>query len=378
MALTLIDARCLADANGGGVARVARLWIERSTYNTKQITYSKDPSIGHPESGSDTEQITNTLSDSSNKPKRVQPDKIASKNEIACVTTGMRPSQSVEKFCRENDFKYLHLRIPNKLWTLGCLTGILSLTRSAERRVGKIDRVLLPNLAFAGRMTRPYGLLLHDLSFLIEPHWFGWRRRWWHRLLPVKSLISGADKIHCVSEQTRRDTIRLTGIPTERTAVFRFDPKLPSVVAVRPAWLPDNLGRYALMLGGNDPRKNVCTAISAITNFNLEHKDSPLVPIVIGGPVRKAHNPNLLSCMYAPGKVSDQELAFLYGHASVFLYPSWYEGFGLPLHEAHQYGTPCISSTAGALPETAPLGTVFCNPAKPHEWLAAITAIAGK
>jgi glycosyltransferase involved in cell wall biosynthesis len=62
-------------------------------------------------------------------------------------------------------------------------------------------------------------------------------------------------------------------------------------------------------------------------------------------------------------------------HASVFLYPSWYEGFGLPLHEAARFGTPCIASTAGALPETAPEGTHFAPPGKPHLWKKALEMV---
>ncbi|MFA6430023.1 MAG: glycosyltransferase, partial [Patescibacteria group bacterium] len=72
---------------------------------------------------------------------------------------------------------------------------------------------------------------------------------------------------------------------------------------------------------------------------------------------------------------NDRALAALYKNAAAFLYPSWYEGFGLPLHEAAQFHTPCLASTASALPETAPKGTQFAPPAKPHLWAAAIKEI---
>jgi glycosyltransferase involved in cell wall biosynthesis len=68
--------------------------------------------------------------------------------------------------------------------------------------------------------------------------------------------------------------------------------------------------------------------------------------------------------------VTDEQLSDLYRTASAVLYPSWYEGFGLPLHEAARYGTPCLASIMGSLPETAPTGTVFAPPAKPHLWAA--------
>ncbi|MSR85127.1 glycosyltransferase, partial [Candidatus Uhrbacteria bacterium] len=72
---------------------------------------------------------------------------------------------------------------------------------------------------------------------------------------------------------------------------------------------------------------------------------------------------------------SDSAIATLMKHASTFLYPSWYEGFGIPLHEAARFGTPCISSTASALPETAPAGTIFADPAKPHHWAEGLKMI---
>jgi glycosyltransferase involved in cell wall biosynthesis len=72
---------------------------------------------------------------------------------------------------------------------------------------------------------------------------------------------------------------------------------------------------------------------------------------------------------------SRAQLQTLYAQASCVAYPSWYEGFGIPLHEASVYGTPCISSTAGALPETAPPGTLFAPPQKPHLWVEALELV---
>jgi len=358
MARILIDARSLADATGGGIPRVARIWIKQQTTETndvKRITNNDDP-----------------LGQKTWDAGRATPD------EFACVTTGMKPSAIVKDFCEQNNLKYLHLRIPNKLWTLGCLLGIASLTRSAERRIGKIDKVLLPNLGFTGKLYRPYDLLLHDLSFLLEPRWFSWKRRLWHKLMPVKRLIRQADHLDCVSERTRRDAIRLCGADANRTSRFVFDPTLPETEAQRPAWLSPNVNRFILMLGGSDARKNTGTALAAISAYNFTNPEKYLVPVVLGAKKCPTHGQTSLPCIVNKNTVTDNELAYLYKHAAALLYPSWYEGFGLPLHEARAFGTPCVASTAGALPETAPPDTLFCNPAKPHEWLAAIELICNK
>ena len=352
----LIDARAIADPNAGGVGRVARLWILEIV--TGELDVTRYPlSVIRTESTAPTDHGS-PITD----------------HEFLCITTGLSPSATVKEFCDKLGVRYLHLRIPNKIWTLGCWLKIFALDRAAEKKVGPIDRVFLPNLGFTGKLTRPYELLLHDVSFAIEPRWFTWRMRLWHRLLPIRKLITNAEKLHCVSQRTSDDTVRLYGVRDDKCEVFKFDAALPAASPIRPSWLPQSALRYVLLMGGADPRKNVETALCAITEFNFKHPDQSLVPIVLGGH-GKGNCPKGGPCVRPPAKVTDAELHFLYANALAFLYPSWYEGYGLPLHEAKSHQTPCVASTAGALPETTPQGTIFCHPAKPHEWLAALELI---
>jgi glycosyltransferase involved in cell wall biosynthesis len=328
MARTLIDARALADSRSGGVGRAARFWIKGS---------------------------------------------INSEKSAFLVTTGWKPSVTVQNFCDENGYQYLHLKIPNKLWTLFCFLKWASLSKSAERKIGSIDSVLLPNLGFVGKMYRPYQLLIHDLSFIIEPHWFTLRRRWWHKLMPVRQLIEDAERVDCVSGQTKKDVLKIFKVDERKIHVIpAMDFGLPAIQASRPNWLSNSIQRFVLLLGGSDPRKNIHTALRAVEAYNIQHTTLPIVPIVLGGRVKCPSGQCPLAYVKAPDHVNDSELAYLYQNAKAILYPSWYEGFGLPLHEAHQFKTPIIASTAGALSETAPPGTVFCHPAKPHEWLMAL------
>jgi glycosyltransferase involved in cell wall biosynthesis len=332
MARILIDLRCLAEGTGG-VGRAARCWIERHLAE--------------------------------------HPDDIC-----AGLTTGLKPLEPARAFCEENKLAYLHLRIPNKLWTLLCFLKLASLTRTAEKHWGAFDAVLLPNIGFVGSLHRPYRLLLHDCSFLIEPRWFSWRRRLWHKLVPIKSLVENAERVDCVSAQTKRDALRLFVLDESRVSVIEpMTAGLPPGEQTRPAWLPDSIQRFVLLLGGSDPRKNIHTALRAVSTYNIQHSTLTLVPVVLGGKVCCHRGQCHLSYLKAPDKVSDAEMRYLYKNAITLLYPSWYEGFGLPLHEAHQFNTPCIASTAGALPETAPPGTLFCHPAKPHEWLMGLETL---
>lgn len=332
----LIDARAIADCKSGGINRVAKLWIT-------------DQMRPYPES------------------------------DCYCITTGIKSSQTVRNFCDQHNFNYLHIKVPNKIWTLFCHLNISSIVLTAEKKLKKpIDLLLLPNLAYTGALYRPYHILVHDLSFLIEPEWFNFKKRFWHKFVHATRRIQNADKIHCVSNQTKSDVCKLLNLPDNQCKIFNFDPNFPvptSQSQARPVWLPKTTMRFVLMLGGSDPRKNIKTALKAISYFNLQNPQQYLTPVVLGGKVSFRSEELNIAYIQAPGFVSDKELIWLYQNATTLLYPSWYEGFGLPLHEAAQFNIPIIVSTTGALSETAPHGTIFCHPAKINEWLGALEQI---
>lgn len=256
-------------------------------------------------------------------------------DELVIATTGLGTSRP----------------IPNKLVALLTFTGLSSFDQLFADQ--KADALFLPNLEFVGRPRIPYALLIHDLSFLVEPRWFDRKSRIWHMLVKPKTLIKNAAHLFAVSETTKRDLTRLLGIDPARVTVIPMglDPLPP---------LPERTrdGRFILCVGGSNPRKNAsCVSIAhAALIKDLKYKNVELV--MIGSP-------------NAP-RPSDTELFALMRDASLFCYPSWYEGFGMPLHEAARFGTPCIASTASSLPEIAPQGTTFASPAKPHHWVEAM------
>ncbi len=317
---------------------------------------------------------------------------------------------------------HIHIRIPNKLWSAACMAGLTSFDRAVEKRAGKIDAIFLPNIGFVGRIAmRPYVLLLHDLSFLIEPRWFSLKSRLWHKAIQAKRCIQNAAHLLAVSETTKRDAMRLLDIPEERITVIPVGFTLsvvahgnaPSLgIGVSPyAPTPNRYSldrggrdkpaptqggrdkpaptqnRYILALGGKDRRKNSMTAVRAIDTLRREKDFSDIELILVGAGLSRPPRIELYGEHHdtegwrdkpAPTWIHhiqhpyDSELASLYSNASVFLYPSWYEGYGLPLHEAAAFGIPRVASTSGALPETAPHGTIFADPAKPHHWVEAI------
>ncbi len=275
-------------------------------------------------------------------------------DEITCVTTGWKRSALPDRLLAHKNISHWHINIPNKLWSLGSMLGLVSFEEK------KFEAVFYPNLGFVGKARSRKirrTLLLHDLSFLIEPRWFSRKQRLWHRLIGVKQQVTSATRVLTVSETTTRDAEQFLGVARERMMTMPIGLTLPMVeasgewqVVSRP---------YVLALGGNDPRKNVATAQAAVAEFTQRTGlDMELVVVGAGG-VRP----------------TDAELDALYRGAKAFLYPSWYEGYGLPLHEAAARGTPCLASTAGALPETAPKGTLFADPSKGQHWVEGLRLI---
>jgi glycosyltransferase involved in cell wall biosynthesis len=284
--------------------------------------------------------------------RRTRPDA-----EIVTVATGWKRSK--------ND---IHLRLPNKLWSLLVFLGLTSLDRAVR---APFDELILPNVGFVGTPKIPYTVVVHDLSFIIEPRWFSFRMRVWHRAVRATRLIQRATHVWCVSHATADDVARLLHVPRERMTVLPHDIVMGTIQkpttkpSVRPA-------PYVLAFTGSR-RKNINTAVAAFARLKQDARFASLRLLLIGAyPVPfHLHPPWLTTIPF----LTDRQLHDVYQNASAFLYPSWYEGFGLPLHEAAAFGIPILASAHGALPETAPPGTILIPPAKPHLWATALRQV---
>jgi glycosyltransferase involved in cell wall biosynthesis len=158
-----------------------------------------------------------------------------------------------------------------------------------------------------------------------------------------------ADSFIAVSAFTKSEAIRHLGL-----AAGRIDVILQGVEPLTPQEpLParvSGVDRYVLFVGEAEPRKDVDTLVAAMSKLpQLLRRTTALV--IAGRNTAAAGAGGADMQIEITGQVSDERLASLYAGAAVFAFPSRYEGFGLPVLEAMQYGTPVIASDAASIPE---------------------------
>jgi glycosyltransferase involved in cell wall biosynthesis len=189
------------------------------------------------------------------------------------------------------------------------------------------------------RSSLPVVVTVHDLAVLRHPEAFTpWVRLYGRTaLLPV---LRAADRVLAVSEFTRREVVELAGVPDDRVRVT------PNAVDGR--FAPEGAvaeGDYVLAVGTLEPRKRLHVAVEAARRLGVEVR-------VVGtrgwGGVQAGGDG-----VRALGFVSDEELARLLRGARCLVYPSRYEGFGLPVLEAMRCGTPVVTSAGTAMEEVA-------------------------
>jgi glycosyltransferase involved in cell wall biosynthesis len=213
----------------------------------------------------------------------------------------------------------------------------------------------------------PAVVTVHDLSFAHRPSLMSTRDRFLFRTLVPRSARR-ADRVFAVSERTKLDLVEHYGIAEDKVVVT------PN--GVDPIFQPDGGAPegppYALFVGGIQPRKDPLSAIEALGLLN-----GNLRLILVGAEkrggdeVRSAiRRLGLEQRVELTGYLEHEELAALYRGAACLVFPSRYEGFGLPVLEAMASGTPVVATAAGAVPEVAGDAAVLVEP-DDHAALAA-------
>ncbi len=233
----------------------------------------------------------------------------------------------------------------------------------------------------------PSVVTVYDLSFMHYPQLFHAANRLYLRTLTGISCRR-ARRVIAISESTAHDVVNLLGVPAARVDVAVpgvearfFAPISEKVCAAFRAekGLPD---RFMLFVGTLEPRKNLLTLLRAYAM--LPTRDVKLV--LVGGKgwmyedvFRTIDELALGDDVLLPGYVPDVELPRWYAGAELFVYPSVYEGFGLPLLEAMATGTPVIASNTSSLPEAVGSAGMLPPPDDAEAWADAMAqAIASQ
>lgn len=258
-----------------------------------------------------------------------------------------------------------------------------------HRRIARelaLDVVHYPNQfggIFLPRAIRRV-VTLHDLTPLLFPSMHP-RRRVLAYKVAARLALGRADRIMVDSDHTGKD-------------VVAFEPRCaPAVVTVYPGvgadyspgpGDPSFLGRnhlqrpYILTVGVLEPRKNHALLLTALSQLVAGGHDLDLVIIGRPGwhwvdPRSRGEFQSLTGRVRVLEDVAGHEMVEFYRHAAVFAYPSWYEGFGLPVLEAMACGTPVVCSNSSSLPEAGGTAALYADPHDPAAFAAQIIRALG-
>lgn len=238
---------------------------------------------------------------------------------------------------------------------------------------------VLVNLANAGPLLHRRSILvLHDAAIFRHPENFSRGYRTVHTLLRPR-LARRAARLVTISEFSRRELARACSVPESAFAIIGDSAEhilsvgTDSSILARHGLRP---GRYALTVGNQTPNKNIALALRAFAQAAPEGWLLAVAgggsDLVFGGP-EVADHPSLRKL----ARVSDEELRALYENAGVFLFPSRYEGFGVPPLEAMTLGCPVISSDAASMPEVLGDAAMFFRSNDTADLARAIAEIIG-
>lgn len=208
---------------------------------------------------------------------------------------------------------------------------------------------------FFKHLKKPFIITVHDL---IE---FKYKDQYkkYSRVDDMSNIIKKADRIIAISNNTKRDIIDILNIRPEKVDVIYHGYKRPNSIA-----LPNQYGRYILFVGARTGYKNFANLAKAFSQ--IKEKDKDLKLICTGQPFLKDELKFLKDIGILSNvlhlSVNEQHLNTLYSHALCFVYPSKYEGFGMPVLEAFANNCPVCLSNSSSLPEVAADAAIYFDP----------------
>ena len=243
-----------------------------------------------------------------------------------------------------------------------------------ERYAGSYDAMLGPVYATWPANRAAELPVIHDLTYLKYPGFVSRKNLIFLRAL-VRRMVKRASVIITVSGTMKKEIVAELGANADRVKV------VPNGVDwerfLEPGPLPEGFPeRYLLFVGTLEPRKNLRNVLAAYSLLRRDMNDPPDLVIVGGRGWRESGMPEELSeGVHVPGYVEHSQLTAIYAHAQALVFPSLYEGFGLPLIEAMAAGTAVITSRRGALEEVAAHAAFYVDPEDPADIAVGIRTV---
>ena len=247
----------------------------------------------------------------------------------------------------------------------------------------KADILFSPGFVCPLVKTSKNVTVIHDMTFFSHPYVHTFFKRIYFPFM-IKQAVKKSEKIIAVSNNTRKEIIKYTHIAEEKIAVTLLAAnKFPvAEIADEKKLLKEKYGidsDYLLFVGMIEPRKNIRLIIDSFNKI----EDDNLKLVIVGQKgwmteelFERIGADNLEKRVIFTGFVPDEELSVFYKNARTFLYPSLYEGFGIPVLEAMSEGCPVITSNISSLPEVAGDAAILIDPENSKELSDAINKIS--
>jgi glycosyltransferase involved in cell wall biosynthesis len=231
-----------------------------------------------------------------------------------------------------------------------------------------------PHYVLPPAIRCPSVVTIHDTIHLTFPQYLPNRAAYAYAKASMWSAARRSNRILTVSEASKRDILHFFNVPPDKVVVipnaiderFSREPKEEDVARVRERYQLEQ--RFVLYVGNIKPHKNLVRLIEAFHVLRRDGLDD-LKLLIIGDEISKlpalrraVHEHKLHKHVRFLGYLQDDTLAILYRLAALFVFPSLYEGFGLPPLEAMASGTPVVTSNVSSLPEVTGDAAVLVDP----------------
>ncbi|MBO9673741.1 MAG: glycosyltransferase family 4 protein [Sphingobacteriaceae bacterium] len=285
-------------------------------------------------------------------------------HEYLVYSPKVKQAKQIDAFFKKDN---IELKLPKNgpfLWRT------LNIIKDLNQDGCQIFHGLSHEIPLAIQHTRIKSIVtIHDLIFLRFPQYYKFIDRQLYRW-KSKSACKNANKIIAISEKTKKDIIELYGIDPEKIQVIyqscddSFKTPFPKETLSRIKATYKLPEKYILNVGTIEERKNLKLAVQALKNVNEDYK-----LVVIGKQTgyfktveKEIEKLGLKNRIIFLKNIPFADLPGIYQMASVFVYPSFYEGFGIPIIESLYSGVPVVAATGSCLEEAGGPNSLYISP----------------